>query len=51
MVESAVESNMPPRSGHPIFARLYPLLQDEQPRLFGTFEECQQFNLTLDSAL
>ena len=47
MVESA--ENIP-RSNHPIFARLYPLLE-EQKQVFETFEECQTYTEQLDKTL
>ena len=48
MVESAGEL---PRSGHPIFARLYPLLDDQSEKLFESFEECKTYTQLLDKTL
>lgn len=53
MVESAGEKQSVARSGHPIFARLYPLLEDDEAagNLFTTFEECQAYTVQLDRTL
>ena len=48
--KSAGESAAP-RSNHPIFTRLYPLLATEGETVFTTFEECQEFNELLDRTL